>query len=198
MLSSVVGAYLAIQRGNLAEERRQIAAARQISAQAELLIVQQANLLERSVLLAVESMQRLPSLEADQALRNGLSLLPRSVAQLRHNANVLAVAFSPDGRWLATGSYDGLARVWEVTTGQEVARLVHEDVVWALAFSPDGQWLATGSEDGTARVFLWRSPDLIAEACPRLTRKLTLNECHQYLHNEPYRKTCSSLPDSKR
>jgi uncharacterized protein with WD repeat len=107
---------------------------------------------------------------------------------------VLAVAFSPDGRWLATGSWDNTARVWEAASGQEVARMTHEGPVLAVAFSPDGRWLATGSDDNTARVWLVRPEDLIAEACSRLTRNLTREEWRRYLSDEPYRLTCPNLP----
>jgi hypothetical protein len=133
--------------------QQEIALVRQLAAQAELMRDQQAALLPRSVLLAVESLHRSPTLEGDQALRHGLALLPRPVARMEHEGGVRAVAFSPDGQWLATRSGDGTARVWEAASGQEVARMAHEAEVWAVAFSPDGQWLATGSYDGTARVW---------------------------------------------
>jgi WD40 repeat protein len=66
---------------------------------------------------------------------------------------VTAVAFSPDGRYVVSGSEDGTAWVWEVTSGHEVARLTHDDRVFAVAFSPDGHYVVSGSWDGTARVW---------------------------------------------
>jgi roadblock/LC7 domain-containing protein len=63
------------------------------------------------------------------------------------------VAFSPDGKLVATGSGDKTARVFEAANGSEVSRLTHQDRVVALAFSPDGKLVATGSWDKTARVF---------------------------------------------
>ncbi len=118
----------------------------------------------------------------------------REVARMDVEHSVRALAFSPDGRWLASGSADNTVRVWEAATGEEVARMAHEDEVGLVAFSPDGQWLASGGWDGTTRVWLWRPEDLIAQACGRLTRNLTLEEWGMYFRDQPYRCTCPDLP----
>jgi len=77
-------------------------------------------------------------------------------ATVRHNDSVNAVSFSPDGKTLLTGSFDGTARLWRADNGQPIAEpMKHGDWVNAVAFSPDGQTLLTGSYDGTAR--LWRA-----------------------------------------
>jgi WD40 repeat protein len=71
-----------------------------------------------------------------------------------HLAAVRSVEFSPDGRLLATGSFDHCAALWNVTTGARVAWLRgHEDLINDLAFSSDSSRLATGSFDGTVRVW---------------------------------------------
>jgi WD40 repeat protein len=57
-------------------------------------------------------------------------------------------AFAPDGRTLATASWDGTVKLWHVATGQELMTLEgHKEYVWCLAFSPDGTVLASGSRD---------------------------------------------------
>jgi WD40 repeat protein len=79
----------------------------------------------------------------------------REISAMRGHENwVQSVAFSPDGRTLATGSWDYTARLWEVATGREIAPLRgHTNAVVSVAFSPDGSTLATGSVEGTTR--LW-------------------------------------------
>jgi WD40 repeat protein len=67
--------------------------------------------------------------------------------------DVTAVALSPDGKYLATGSSDQTVRVWAVNSGQEVLRMVHEKAVTAVAYSQDGKRLAT--TDAAGAVWLW-------------------------------------------
>jgi len=59
-----------------------------------------------------------------------------------------AVAFSPDGRWLAAGDRDGLVTIWNTATGELAHRLRgHIASVPALAFAPDGVRVASASDD---------------------------------------------------
>ncbi|MEZ4866162.1 MAG: BTAD domain-containing putative transcriptional regulator [Caldilineaceae bacterium] len=71
-----------------------------------------------------------------------------------HTHKVAALAFSPDGACLASGSADQTIRLWEVTTGRCINTLRgHVHWVRALAFTPNGALLASGSADQTVR--LW-------------------------------------------
>jgi uncharacterized caspase-like protein len=81
----------------------------------------------------------------------------REVHRLKgHTGWVHAVAVSPDGKLLLTGSYDGTARLWDATTGRLVRRLEgHTSAVMSVAFSPNGEFILTGGGDSTTR--LWRT-----------------------------------------
>jgi len=78
----------------------------------------------------------------------------RTVRALPHPNGVLAVAYSPDGRRIATGCNDGRARVWEAASGRMLAQTApHLQGAGIVTFNFDASLLATASLDGRARVW---------------------------------------------
>ncbi len=69
-------------------------------------------------------------------------------------SGIWAIAFSPNGRMLATGCQHGMIKLWDVRTGENLATFKgHVGCVFTVQFSPDGKWLASGGEDGTSIVW---------------------------------------------
>jgi WD40 repeat protein/tRNA A-37 threonylcarbamoyl transferase component Bud32 len=78
-----------------------------------------------------------------------------------HSNVVSSVAFSPDGKRLASAGYDQTVKVWDATNGELLRTLNgHTSQVWGVAFSPDENWLASASHDGTVKIWDAKSGEL--------------------------------------
>ncbi|MHC5718011.1 MAG: WD40 repeat domain-containing protein [Nostoc sp.] len=105
--------------------------------------------------------QTLPIETTSQPSNSRQAILPKNTSEnyllhtLQGHSNwVWSVAYSPDGKTLASGSRDETIKLWDVDTGAEKFTLKgHSGWVTSVAFSPDGQTLASGSHDNTIRIW---------------------------------------------
>ena len=115
---------------------------------------------EKSILLAMQAVNAtvgfsLPPVPAATTTLHSAILGSQVRMTLRgHEHGVNSVAFSPDGRRLATASDDQTAKIWDSETGKGLKTLPgHVNTVTSVAFSPDGKRLATASADETAKIW---------------------------------------------
>jgi WD40 repeat protein len=158
-ITSIGAAIWANRERKTAFEQEQIALARQLAAQAELV---RPNSVTISTLLAIES-ARLRSLsENNAALQATVPLLLGERVRMLHDDAVTIVKFSNNGGYLATASQDKSASVFEVPSGDLVARFPTGEAVEALAISPEGQYLAIANAAHTIQLFDVSAKKLLA------------------------------------
>lgn len=81
---------------------------------------------------------------------------------LAHPVAVTDAAFMPGGNSLLTGSFDGFARLWDVSSRRTIQTIrAHSGRVLAVAWGPDGRWAGTAGADGTVKVWDLRSPHAV-------------------------------------
>jgi WD40 repeat protein len=156
LVISLVSTAFALQQRREANQLADISRSRQLAALAT--AVQQDDPV-RALQLGIEASGVADTVEARGALLAALQHNPGQVATLVGDAGVATVAFSPDGRTLATAGDDNRVTLWdrEQRRRLEPPLTGHAEEVISLAFSPDGRTIATGSGDSTVRLWDVRS-----------------------------------------
>jgi WD40 repeat protein len=103
------------------------------------------------------------------------------------------IAMNPAGDQLAVGGELGTASLWSVIYRQPIGRFLAGSVQ-SLTFTPDGDTLTTVSSDGALAMWDVSLDSWRTRACQIANRNLTQKEWSAYLPDEPYRKTCPSVP----
>jgi len=144
-------AVLAVRASQQAAQQRDIAISGRLSSQSQLLGDSNSVLAK---LLSVAAWRLDPSDEARYAML-AAAALPGIRILAGHAGPVESVAFSPDGKTLATGTRNGTVQLWDAATGRLIGTpfIGGTGDVWSMAFSPDGNTLAIGGFDGMVR--LW-------------------------------------------
>ncbi len=144
-------ALLAVTQTVQANAERDLAVASSLAAQSRAVLSTQPDLAN---LLALAGLDHAVTTQTVTSAQAALAT-PIHVARplVGHSGAVNAVAFSPDGHTVATGSDDGTVRLWNTTTTNPLAVFTYGGAVNAVAFTGDGRIVAAGGTDGTVR--LW-------------------------------------------
>jgi WD40 repeat protein len=115
---------------------------------------------------------------------------------LKHDSHVWALAFTRDGRWLATASGDRAVRLWDLAqpTATPLVLGMHNGGALTVAFSPDERWIVSGGQDQTVRLWPRHLAALAGRGCAVAGRNLRADEWERYFRGQPYHQTCGDLP----
>jgi WD40 repeat protein len=143
---------IANENENIAKQQETIARAQRSAARAQIFQTKPGELYT-STLLAIDSMVRSPSDEAEEILRRNISLLPVPVAQDTQEGKINSIEFNKQGNAFVTASADGTACLWNVQNGKMTFCTPDgQPAINTAALSPDAATLITGDQSGRIQV----------------------------------------------
>jgi WD40 repeat protein len=167
LIAAVAFGVIAVYQSHRADTQREravsatrLAASRQLTAEAGAALADDPH---TSLLLGIAAQHLHDDADTRAGLVNSLIATRYAGTLAGHTRAVNKVAFSPDGRLLATGSDDTTVRIYSVSDPARPVSLGrpltgHGGAVTSVAFSPDGRLLATGSDDTTVRIYSVSDP----------------------------------------
>jgi len=156
LVIAIVFGVLALRAQQTAESNLVRSESLRLAAEAENILSQPDGNVETAALLSIRALQRGYIPQADVSLAKSLPRLYAIRVFTGHTNYVYSVAFSPDGKYVLTGSGDKTAKLWDASTGAQVRTFSgHTASVESVAFSPDGKYVLTGSDDATVK--LWEA-----------------------------------------
>jgi WD40 repeat protein len=141
----------AIQQKELAEKNARLAEAQRSAARARIYQTRTGELYT-STLLALDSWEKSPSDEAEEILRENISLLPLPVAQTNQKGSITALELSPNGLTFLTASDDGTACVRNLKDGKSLFCATGSTSVNDAIFARGGKSIVIGDESGHVQV----------------------------------------------
>jgi WD40 repeat protein len=154
-----------------------------------------------------ESYSRSVSFSADgrylaRANRDGLFVYQRDkpegcsfheVQQWPFDEEVTHVSFAPSGTTIIVSTVYGDQRVMDALTGEQIAAREVPKGEAVSRFSSDGEEIVTSESDGIS-FWHWKTPDVLADACSRVTHNLSAADWTKFVGSEPYKKICPNVP----
>ncbi|HEY9151983.1 MAG TPA: TIR domain-containing protein, partial [Anaerolineales bacterium] len=113
--------------------------------------------LDISTLLALDSWQQLQSPQAEDILRQNISLIPIPVAHVSQKAKIESLEVSPNDKTFLTASDDKTACVWNMDNGKQLYCVQQDNIIEDAIYSKDGKLIITGGDDGSVRI--WNAAD---------------------------------------
>ncbi|NHB67917.1 nSTAND1 domain-containing NTPase [Perlabentimonas gracilis] len=100
-----------------------------------------------------------------------------------HSAKITGLAFSSDGRYMASSSYDGSVRLWHLDDLNTLPIVFddHETWVTSVTFTPDGKFIVSGDKNGSIKLLPVDISTIISDYCQFITRTLTPEEWNSYV-----------------